>query len=112
MDQSIPTIVYNNQRESSYTNIQLKKTPVEGGLKWIMEDLLTGNIGSVLVEGGSRTINSFIGQELWDEARVFTSRQTFDTGIQAPELELEPKSIQRIEKDELKTYYRSQCQNQ
>jgi diaminohydroxyphosphoribosylaminopyrimidine deaminase / 5-amino-6-(5-phosphoribosylamino)uracil reductase len=43
-------------------------------------------ITSVLIEGGTQVLNSFIASNLWDEARVFTSDQSFNEGIAAPTL--------------------------
>ena len=39
---------------------------------------------SVFVEGGATLLNTFIENNLWDEARIFTSPQTFERGIYAP----------------------------
>lgn len=43
-------------------------------------------IQSVLIEGGSNTLNRFISTNLWDEARVLTGKIAFDEGIKAPSL--------------------------
>ena len=42
------------------------------------------NINSVIIEGGSKTISTFINENLWDEARVFRCTSTFNNGIKAP----------------------------
>lgn len=45
------------------------------------------NIQSVLVEGGSYLLQSFIDEEMWDEARVITNEQlTIGNGLPAPVL--------------------------
>lgn len=44
------------------------------------------NIVSVVVEGGRQTIQSFIDQHLWDEARIFTGIDNLRAGIPAPEI--------------------------
>ena len=52
----------------------------------ILDILYRNEIQSVIVEGGTQTLNSFISLGLWDEARVFTnSRLTIGNGIKAPE---------------------------
>lgn len=53
--------------------------------KEICEVLLGYNITSVLVEGGSKTLQTFINAGLWDEARVFTGATSFKKGTKAPE---------------------------
>ena len=50
-----------------------------------LDILYENNVQSVIVEGGRQTLESFISQGLWDEARVFTSNQTICRGIKAPE---------------------------
>ncbi|MGQ8870438.1 bifunctional diaminohydroxyphosphoribosylaminopyrimidine deaminase/5-amino-6-(5-phosphoribosylamino)uracil reductase RibD [Myroides sp. TSA_177.3] len=43
-------------------------------------------IMSVVIEGGTQTIEHFIAANLWDEARIFTSDVRLGEGIPAPEL--------------------------
>ena len=43
------------------------------------------NIQSVIIEGGSKTLQTFIDEDLWDEARVFTGKMAFGNGVKAPE---------------------------
>ena len=45
------------------------------------------NIQSVLVEGGNKTLKTFIENNIWDEARVFVSNKTFKEGIKAPKFD-------------------------
>lgn len=62
-------------------------------------------IQSVIIEGGKRTIETFLHQNLWDEARVFKGENLFKNGIPAPAL---PKSQARkkaILDDELLIFY-------
>ncbi|MCL6265649.1 bifunctional diaminohydroxyphosphoribosylaminopyrimidine deaminase/5-amino-6-(5-phosphoribosylamino)uracil reductase RibD [Flagellimonas sp. 2012CJ39-3] len=44
------------------------------------------SISSVLIEGGSQTLQGFIDAKLWDEARIFTGDTTFGSGIRAPKI--------------------------
>ncbi|WP_375580779.1 bifunctional diaminohydroxyphosphoribosylaminopyrimidine deaminase/5-amino-6-(5-phosphoribosylamino)uracil reductase RibD [Marivirga tractuosa] len=64
-------------------SIQLKQ---DNFLQEMMNYLHQEKIQSVLVEGGSKTIQSFIDAGLWDEARIFTSPVSFEQGIKAAEL--------------------------
>ncbi|MFM1879575.1 MAG: riboflavin biosynthesis protein RibD [Bacteroidota bacterium] len=41
---------------------------------------------SVMVEGGSETLHSFITSEMWDEARIFTGNVPLYSGLSAPEI--------------------------
>jgi len=65
----------------------------------ICYQLFQKNIQSVIIEGGSKTLQTFIDANLWDQARVFTGNTTFATGIPAPTLSkhasfMEEKQIQ------------------
>lgn len=55
-------------------------------LPQILEYLHQQKVGSVLVEGGSILLNSFLQQDLWDEARVFTSPNLLGKGVAAPKI--------------------------
>ncbi|OIQ28989.1 MAG: riboflavin biosynthesis protein RibD [Bacteroidetes bacterium MedPE-SWsnd-G2] len=73
--------------------------------KEICDYLHKKNIHSVIIEGGAMTLNSFIKENLWDEARVFTGISHFDSGILAPVLEKRPTAKQLINNDTLHYYY-------
>ena len=46
----------------------------------------TQRIQSIIIEGGAKTLESFIDAELWDEARVFTADVEFGDGIFSPNI--------------------------
>jgi diaminohydroxyphosphoribosylaminopyrimidine deaminase/5-amino-6-(5-phosphoribosylamino)uracil reductase len=46
--------------------------------------LFQHNIQSIIIEGGARTLQTFIDSNLWDEARVFKGKTFFREGIKAP----------------------------
>lgn len=60
---------------------------------------------SVLIEGGARTLQTFIDAGLWDEARVFTGISYFKKGIKAPTLSGKLIASKNNGTDSLKTYY-------
>ena len=49
-----------------------------------LESLHAHGIQSLVVEGGAKTLQSFLDQELWDELRVETAPITVDGGTRAP----------------------------
>ena len=49
-----------------------------------LESLHAHNVQSLIVEGGFKTLRSFIDQDLWDEIRVETAPFTVDGGTPAP----------------------------
>ncbi|MCM4161075.1 bifunctional diaminohydroxyphosphoribosylaminopyrimidine deaminase/5-amino-6-(5-phosphoribosylamino)uracil reductase RibD [Antarcticibacterium flavum] len=57
---------------------------------------------ALIVEGGTRTLQSFIDAGLWDEARILTGRKTFGKGLPAPKIQGKPYLEKFIDGDELK----------
>ena len=70
----------------------------------ICEVLFKHKIQSLIVEGGTKTIQTFIDENLWDEARVFSGEAHFNDGVNAPKLDVIPTKEENIKGDTLKTY--------
>lgn len=70
----------------------------------ICQILYQHELQSVIIEGGTKTIQTFINAGLWDEARVFTGKIQFKKGIAAPKQEGILKSEEMINGDQLKIY--------
>jgi diaminohydroxyphosphoribosylaminopyrimidine deaminase / 5-amino-6-(5-phosphoribosylamino)uracil reductase len=69
-------------------------------LRW----LLMQGIGSILIEGGAQTLQSFISQSLWDEMWVTRSNAMLSEGIKAPVVSGKLTSNFKF-KDDLLTVY-------
>ncbi|MCK0136749.1 bifunctional diaminohydroxyphosphoribosylaminopyrimidine deaminase/5-amino-6-(5-phosphoribosylamino)uracil reductase RibD [Arenibacter sp. S6351L] len=41
---------------------------------------------SVIIEGGAKTLQSFIDSQLWDEARIFKGKSQFEEGLKSPRI--------------------------
>jgi diaminohydroxyphosphoribosylaminopyrimidine deaminase/5-amino-6-(5-phosphoribosylamino)uracil reductase len=81
------TIIFNLYKDSFENNLQFIKLEDSDLLEQILHSLFELNIQSVLVEGGSKTLQSFIDAGLWDEARVITNEEMMiENGLAAPEL--------------------------
>ncbi len=57
-----------------------------GDLKTYLHALYEKNVQSILVEGGSSLIDSFTGQDLWDELQVETAPLAIGQGHSAPKM--------------------------
>lgn len=87
------------------------KINFEKSVESIISYIYKKNINSILVEGGAKTINSFIDLNLWDEARVFRSKKNLITGIKAPVFSYSNEIIKKnISEDEL-SYYLNSSEN-
>ncbi|WP_456313372.1 bifunctional diaminohydroxyphosphoribosylaminopyrimidine deaminase/5-amino-6-(5-phosphoribosylamino)uracil reductase RibD [Pseudomonas shirazensis] len=67
----------------------------------IIEVLHQNQIQSIIIEGGLQTLQSFIDQNIWDEARIFIGQNTFGSGTKAPMLQIKNATKIFIQKDEL-----------
>jgi diaminohydroxyphosphoribosylaminopyrimidine deaminase / 5-amino-6-(5-phosphoribosylamino)uracil reductase len=67
--------------------------------------LFENNIQSVIIEGGSRTLQTFIDANLWDEARVFKSNVILNEGVKAPKIEFKKATRNEILEDELLIFF-------
>ncbi|MEO6135911.1 MAG: bifunctional diaminohydroxyphosphoribosylaminopyrimidine deaminase/5-amino-6-(5-phosphoribosylamino)uracil reductase RibD [Ginsengibacter sp.] len=82
-----PSIIFNNLKNDRNGNIQFIKIEGSDFLTSLLQSLYNLNIQSILVEGGSKTLQSFIDAGLWDEARVITNTElNIVSGVDAPEL--------------------------
>ncbi|MEO7961682.1 MAG: bifunctional diaminohydroxyphosphoribosylaminopyrimidine deaminase/5-amino-6-(5-phosphoribosylamino)uracil reductase RibD [Ginsengibacter sp.] len=81
------TIVYNCIKDTIENKTQYIKIDDGDFLEKLTASLFKLNIQSLIVEGGSKTLQSFIDLDLWDEARVITNGELFiEDGIEAPQL--------------------------
>jgi diaminohydroxyphosphoribosylaminopyrimidine deaminase/5-amino-6-(5-phosphoribosylamino)uracil reductase len=106
--------LFNNEVETWICNASLDKR--EGLTEWkrfnptrplaeqLLEQLFRAKKLSVIVEGGSRTLQSFIDAGLWDEARVFQSKKLFQQGISAPTLGVRGHTTMPSGKDRIEIF--------
>lgn len=108
LDKSVKTIfltekeVKNNTNQSNilFEEINFSKNIA----KQICKVLQKHQIQSVIIEGGTQTLQTFIDENLWDEARVFTGNSMFKTGVKSPNFVSVPSEEIAIKKDVLKIY--------
>lgn len=81
-----PTIVLTTVSKENTKNTTYLKLNFNNLIAHLLQYLKSINIQSLIVEGGAKTLQSFIDSDLWDEARVYTSSQRFKNGTPAPTL--------------------------
>jgi len=97
------SFVFNDEAQTIRINDQIiNSTKLVAGQ--ISKFLHKKGVQSVIVEGGTTTLQTFIDEDLWDEARVFTGNIEFGRGLSAPKFKGNLKSTQRIKDDVLKIY--------
>ncbi len=85
MDGTISTLVFTEKKSVIDNSIQYVQMDFKKELsKQICEALYERQIQSVIVEGGAKTLQTFIDESLWDEAIIFEGSNQFSKGIKAP----------------------------
>ena len=102
----IKTIVLTEQTNlPNLDNLLYETVAFDEGLpQAIMAVLHRHNLLSVIIEGGRQTLQTFIDDGLWDEARVFKGKAIFSNGTKAPLFNAVPQQKEFIQDDELLTY--------
>jgi diaminohydroxyphosphoribosylaminopyrimidine deaminase/5-amino-6-(5-phosphoribosylamino)uracil reductase len=80
-----PTLVFNQEKKAEEGNVKFIKISKENFMEELMQKLYENQIQSVLVEGGSRTLQTFIDQNLWDETIIIKNENLLlENGTKAP----------------------------
>lgn len=102
-----PTLVINNHKTESEGLVMFVKIDFDAHIEEnILEVLYHHDVQSVIIEGGSHTLKSFIGKGLWDEAFVYRGASHLIEGVKAPHFPFVPKQTIRLGKVELRAYGR------
>lgn len=100
------TLIFNFSKSGSsgpadYIKL-LENLPV---IPQILEHCYTHNLTSILVEGGSFTLQKFISLNIWDEARIWTGTTFFKQGLKAPTVSGSPVTDSCLGPDHLQIIY-------
>lgn len=96
-----PTLIFNSIKNEEQTNLQFIKINFENVVLEVLKYLHQNQIQSVIVEGGSILLDSFIEAGLWDEARIFKSPVYLNNGVNAPKISGRLTNTFQIENDVL-----------
>ncbi|MEY3084328.1 MAG: riboflavin biosynthesis protein RibD [Bacteroidota bacterium] len=99
------TLVFNrikNEKQATIEWIKIQETSTDN----ILKELFKRGIQSILVEGGSRTLQYFIIDNVWDEARIIVGDLQFGAGIKAPIINKLPNDTYLFGDDRIYTFLR------
>lgn len=105
-------VISDNNQKSEVGNLIIKNLNFEF-IDWNLKDeiakqicnvLFKNTINSVIIEGGRQTLQTFIDEGIWDEARVFTGNIQFKEGVEAPKLNGKLISTEKIIDDILNIF--------
>ena len=106
-DNSVETLIYNQVKEGKQGRLNYVKCDFDKDIvAQILNHLYSQEVQSLIVEGGSFTLNAFLEADLWDEARVVEGQAYFGSGIKAPFLEEEVKGVDHLLHDNVFLYKR------
>jgi diaminohydroxyphosphoribosylaminopyrimidine deaminase/5-amino-6-(5-phosphoribosylamino)uracil reductase len=102
-DNSVKTIVFTmseinaSTENTTFEVIDFKQNIIPQ----ILEVLYQNQIQSIIIEGGLQTLQSFIDENIWDEARIFIGTASFEKGTKAPIIPKKNTTKTFIQNDEL-----------
>ncbi|TDX12172.1 bifunctional diaminohydroxyphosphoribosylaminopyrimidine deaminase/5-amino-6-(5-phosphoribosylamino)uracil reductase RibD [Flavobacterium sp. S87F.05.LMB.W.Kidney.N] len=102
-DDTVKTIIFSNENKKiSTTNTQFEVIDFSKNIiPEILDVLYKNQIQSIIIEGGRQTLQSFIDENVWDEARIFVGKPSFGNGTKAPIISRKNNSKITILSDEL-----------
>jgi diaminohydroxyphosphoribosylaminopyrimidine deaminase/5-amino-6-(5-phosphoribosylamino)uracil reductase len=103
-DGSQKTLCYNQVKNDLVNNTRYIKLDAKDFIPDLVKDLYDQKIQSLIIEGGAQTLQHFFQVNLWDEARVFVSGQSFGKGIKAPQANGPLKEQFKLKSDWLRIY--------
>ncbi|UZO79359.1 bifunctional diaminohydroxyphosphoribosylaminopyrimidine deaminase/5-amino-6-(5-phosphoribosylamino)uracil reductase RibD [Aquimarina sp. ERC-38] len=101
------TYIFTNKEDKEINNLKyIHLPPQENFVEQLCKKLYKRNLQSVIIEGGRRTLQSFIESGIWDEARIFRGNSNLFSGVKAPVLSNGRKiNTATIHGDHLTIYY-------
>lgn len=101
------TIVFNSLKETIERNIKFIKIEKENFLDHLMRKLFELQIQSVIIEGGSFTLQKFINQNLWDETIIINNEKLkLLNGTKAPNFNFEKFETKQF-RDNIVEFYKN-----
>jgi diaminohydroxyphosphoribosylaminopyrimidine deaminase/5-amino-6-(5-phosphoribosylamino)uracil reductase len=91
----VRVLLLNERKTGTASHIELMKTRCRS-LKSILDTLNRAQIQSLLVEGGTKTLEMFLKEDCYDELRVIVSPHQVHSGVKAPVADLSAARITGI----------------
>lgn len=106
-DGTTPTLVFCQSKSSTASNITFFQHDFTRAdwLHKLLTQLSDQKIAHLTVEGGAWLLQEFVAQNLWDEARVFTTSANWSDGLPAPRLGKIAAKKFLLQQDQLTVHY-------
>jgi len=96
------TIIFNEIKSDNLSKNNYIKINFNNMINNVLKELYKQKIQSVIIEGGTKTLQSFIEENIWDEARIFTTDTKLENGVKSPIIKGKKISETEIDTDYLK----------
>jgi diaminohydroxyphosphoribosylaminopyrimidine deaminase / 5-amino-6-(5-phosphoribosylamino)uracil reductase len=104
-DGSLKTIILTVKKRENKANLFFEIIDFDKEItSQICNVLYQHKLQSVIIEGGSKTLQSFIKVNLWDQAHIYKGVTMFEKGIQAPKINGRLAIIKNIKNDSISIY--------
>ena len=104
-DGSLKTIILTAKKRENKANLFFEIIDFDKEItSQICNVLYQHKLQSVIIEGGSKTLQSFIKANLWDQAHLYKGVTMFEKGIQAPKINGRLAIIKNIKNDSISIY--------
>lgn len=105
LQNDIPTVVFTAKEKESLDKLQYETLDWDLSIpNQILDYCYKNNLQSIIIEGGTYLLQSFIDASLWDEARVFTGQKLLHNGIAQPILKSTACKEEKVGTDWLRYY--------
>ena len=105
LDREVKTIIITEKEKNNEENLFYEKIDFSENLaSQICDIIYRYKIQSLIVEGGMKTLQTFIDEKLWDEALIFKGNVNFGKGIAVPKFHENQFSEEKIKTDTLQQF--------
>tara|TARA_R110000850_G_scaffold150497_1_gene273152 strand:+ start:45607 stop:46632 length:1026 start_codon:yes stop_codon:yes gene_type:complete len=109
LDGTVKTIVLTSKNKTELPdlkNVHFEIIAFDKNLPQLICGVLYNHqIQSLIIEGGTQTLQTFIDSNLWDEARVFTGNNVLSEGVKSPVINKNINQSVSVSEDQLSLYY-------
>ena len=96
------TIIFNSIKNSEESHLKFIKINRENAVTQILDKLYELQIQSMIIEGGSFTLQQFIDKNLWDEAYILRNPNLeLLNGTKAPKLDFKSENIENLRETDI-----------
>jgi len=104
-NREVKTIIITENEKTHEGNLLYEKIDFSENIaSQICDIIYRYQIQSLIVEGGMKTLQTFIDEKLWDEALIFKGTVNFENGIAAPIFQGSQFSEEKIKEDTLQYF--------